>query len=108
MLAFSQIRKIVVKVAGTMQWAQKEGKNLSITQGVKKQGHVKGQKSVKLNISIGSLLHVHTAIFKMNNKQGLTVWHMELCSMLCGSLLGRGLWRRRNTCIYMAESLPLF
>ena len=24
---------------------------------------------------------------------------MELCSTLCGSLNGRGIWRRRNTCI---------
>ena len=26
--------------------------------------------------------HVHTAIFKMDNQQGPTVQHMELCSML--------------------------
>ena len=30
---------------------------------------------------------------------------MELCSMLCGSLDGRGLWRRMNKCVCMAESL---
>ena len=30
--------------------------------------------------------HVHTAIFKMDNQQGPTVEHMELCSMLHGSL----------------------
>ena len=28
------------------------------------------------------------------------------CSMLCGSLDGRGVWGRMATCIYMAESLP--
>ena len=32
-------------------------------------------------------------------------WHMELCSMLCGSLDGRGVWGRVDTCIHMAESL---
>ena len=32
----------------------------------------------------------HTAIFKMVNQQGPTVQHMELCSMLCGNLDGRG------------------
>ena len=73
-----------------------------------KQGHVKFRKSVKLTILMGSLLHVHTAICEMNNQWGLTVWHMELCSMLYGSLLGRGFWGRRNTCMYMAESLPVF
>ena len=33
--------------------------------------------------------HVHTAICKMDNQQGPIVQHMELCSMLCGSLDGR-------------------
>ena len=33
--------------------------------------------------------HVPTAIFKMDNQQGPTVQHMELCSVLCGSLDGR-------------------
>ena len=32
--------------------------------------------------------HVYTAIFKMDNQQGPTVLHRELCSMLCGSLMG--------------------
>ena len=30
---------------------------------------------------------------------------MELCSMLCGRLARRGVWKRMNTCICMAESL---
>ena len=30
---------------------------------------------------------------------------MDLCSKLCGSLDGRGVWGRMDTCIYMAESL---
>ena len=34
--------------------------------------------------------HAHTALFKMNNQQGPVVQHMELGSMLCGSLDGRG------------------
>ena len=29
---------------------------------------------------------------------------MELCSMLYGSLDGRGIWGRMDTCIHMAES----
>ena len=31
-----------------------------------------------------------TAIFKMDNQQGPTVQHRELCSMLCDGLDGRG------------------
>ena len=49
--------------------------------------------------------YVHTAVFKMDDQQGLTVQHRELCSMLCGSLDGRGVWGRMDTCTYMAESL---
>ena len=30
---------------------------------------------------------------------------LEFCSMLCGSLDGRGVWGRMYTCIYMAETL---
>ena len=30
---------------------------------------------------------------------------MELYSMLCASLDGRGVWGRMDTCIYMADSL---
>jgi len=37
--------------------------------------------------------------------QGPTVQHRELCSMLYGSLDGRGVWGRMDTCTYMAESL---
>ena len=48
---------------------------------------------------------VHTDIFKISNQQGLTIEHRDLCSVLCGSLDGRGVWRRMDTCICMAESL---
>ena len=47
--------------------------------------------------------HVHTTIFKMDNKQGHTVKHRELCSMLCGSLDGRRVWGRMHTGICMVE-----
>ena len=30
---------------------------------------------------------------------------MELCSLLCASLDGRGIWMRMGTCMFMAESL---
>ena len=49
--------------------------------------------------------HGHTAMFEMDNQQGPTVFHRELCSMLCGSLDGRGVWWRMDTCICLAESL---
>ena len=55
---------------------------------------------------LGSLYgHVHNAIFKMDNQQGPTEQHREVCSMLCGSLDERRLWGRMDTCICMAESL---
>ena len=41
----------------------------------------------------------------MGNHQGPTVQHMELCSMLRGSLDERGIWGRMDTCMCMAESL---
>ena len=48
--------------------------------------------------------HVHFAIFKVDNQEP-TIQHMELCSMLCGSPDGKGVWRRMDTCICMAETL---
>ena len=47
----------------------------------------------------------YTAIFKVVNQQEPTIWHMELCSVLCGSLDGSGVRGRMDTCICMAESL---
>ena len=41
----------------------------------------------------------------MDSQQGPTVKHRELCSVLCGSLDGRGVWGRMGICICMAESL---
>ena len=43
--------------------------------------------------------HVHTAVFKMNNQERPIVQHMELYSMLCGRLDGRGVWGRMETCV---------
>ena len=44
--------------------------------------------------------HGYTVILKMNNQQGPTVQHRELCSVLCGSLDGRRVWGRMDTCVY--------
>ena len=49
--------------------------------------------------------HVHTAVFKMDNQQGPTVQPRDLYSMFYGSLNGRGVWGRMDTCICMAELL---
>ena len=48
---------------------------------------------------------MHTAMFKTGNQQGPAIYHMELCSMLCGSLDGRGAQGRMGSLICMAESL---
>ena len=41
----------------------------------------------------------------MDNQQGPTVQHTELCSMLCDSPDGRGVQGRMDTCKCTAESL---
>ena len=43
--------------------------------------------------------------FKMDNQQGPSIWHMELCLMLCGSLDGRGVWGRMDTRVCMTRAL---
>ena len=55
-------------------------------------------------------MDMYTAVFKMGIQQEATVEHREPCSMLCGSLDGRGVWGSVDTCvcvciyIHMAES----
>ena len=49
--------------------------------------------------------HVHTVVFKMNNQQGPTVQHRELCSMLFNNLRGKEIWRRIDTGIHITDSL---
>ena len=39
----------------------------------------------------------------MDNQQGSTVQPKDLCLMLCGSLDGKRIWGRLNTCICMVE-----
>ena len=38
----------------------------------------------------GMDMSICTAVFKMDNQQGPAGQHVELCSMLCGSLDGKG------------------
>ena len=42
--------------------------------------------------------HVHTAIFKVDNHQGPSVQHRELCSLFCGSLDEKGVRGRMDPC----------
>ena len=51
--------------------------------------------------------HVHSVLFYMDNHRGPTAQHMELCSMLCGSLDGRGVWRRMDPCVPIADSFTV-
>ena len=48
---------------------------------------------------------IRTVIFRKDNQQGPAVEHRELCSMLCGSLDGRGVWGSMDACIRTSESL---
>ena len=43
----------------------------------------------------------------MDNQQGPTVQHMELCSVLCGNLDGKAVWGKMNTCTCMTESFAM-
>ena len=47
---------------------------------------------------------VHMAVFKMDNHQGPTILHRELCSVSRSSLAGRGVRARMDTCLWMTES----
>ena len=49
--------------------------------------------------------HVHADVLKMDNQRRPTVEHRELCSVLCGSLDGKEVWGRMDTCICKAEPL---
>ena len=48
---------------------------------------------------------IRECVMHMYDQQGPTVQHRELSSMLCGSLEGRRVWRKTDTCVCMAESL---
>ena len=50
-------------------------------------------------------IEMYTALFKRDNQQGPTGYQRALCSVLCGSLVWRGVWERKDTYICMAESL---
>ena len=45
------------------------------------------------------------AVYPLKRTLGLTVQHRELCSLLCGSRDGRGVWGRLDTC-YMCGWVP--
>ena len=53
----------------------------------------------------GGAIETHYHLYNIDKEQGPTVWHRELCLLLCGSLDGRGIWGRIDTCIYIAQSL---
>ena len=44
---------------------------------------------------------------KWITNKDLFVEHMRLCSMLCCSLDGRGVWGKIDTCVWMIESLAV-
>ena len=46
---------------------------------------------------------MYTMLYLQDNQQGPTVQHKELCSRLRGSLDGREVWGRMETCTCMAE-----
>ena len=49
-------------------------------------------------------MDTHTLLYLIWIQQGHTIWCRELCSMLCGSLEGKGVGEM-DMCICKAESL---
>ena len=62
----------------------------------------KGATSHRMQVASRSWACTH-CIFKMDSRQGHAVWHVKLCSVLCGSLDGRGVWGRTDTLVCMAS-----
>ena len=48
----------------------------------------------------------HTAIFKIDNQQGLTVWHMEFCSLLKQSKQEKNLKKNAAAAAKSLQSCP--
>ena len=44
--------------------------------------------------------HRYTAVFKMDNQEGPTVEHRELCSILCNNLNGKRIGKIIATCVW--------
>jgi len=44
-------------------------------------------------------------MYKIGNQKGLTVWHREVYSVLCGDQTGKEIQKREDTYIHMADSL---
>ena len=51
-----------------------------------------------------SNMETYITICKIDSQWEFTVCLRELCSMLFGSLDGRGVWERMDTCIFIDES----
>ena len=64
--------------------------------------HKGSPKRTYLHCKVKTRNPVHTGILKQRQP---TKTYRELCSMVCGSLDGRGVWGRIDTCKCMAESL---
>ena len=56
------------------------------------------------NQSSGMDMYTLFYLEQITNQQGATISYLEFCSMLCGSIDGRGVWGRVDMCICMAES----
>ena len=54
---------------------------------------------------INKTIFVNQKVKWITIKNRVSIYHMQLCSMLCGSLDGRGVWGKMDTCICMAQSL---
>ena len=62
-------------------------------------------KDPPLSLELHGWCEIERIPSTVNNQQKPIVQHMEFCSVLCARLDGRGVWRRMDTCVCMAESL---
>ena len=61
-----------------------------------------GEETVR---EFGTDMYTRLYLKWISNRDLLTVYHRELCSMLGGSLDGKGVWGENGLCTRMAESL---
>ena len=63
-----------------------------------------GKGSWKDRLRVGDR-HGHTAIFEINNQQGPSRQHREVCSVLCNNINGKRIFKRMDMCMCRTESL---
>ena len=83
-----------------------KGYKLVVIKGISSENLMNSMVTIA-NSTVHDLPEVHTAILDMDNQQKPTGEHMELCSLLCASLDGKGVGERMGTCICMLSPFTI-